>query len=243
MDGPDPLKHRLKLWLKSEQAMGLPSVPRVEFEAPPAELAARPAPQPPPGREPTARPAPPPPQSPRANVASPAATRQTDWFGAPPAQQPGAASKSASGALPVLDTPIEGPVLSRDDKLTQLAALDRDQVKGCVKCGLHRTRDKTVFGEGPGRDEDASGRPFVGRTGQNLRRGPVVRTRGVADGGGQGGDGSAVSGPLLDHEADDVEITRDLQSLLEQFIERPASQPAVAHPAERVQTLCRNPIG
>jgi DNA polymerase len=184
MDGPDPLKHRLKLWLKSEQAMGLPSVPRVQFDAPPAEpMAARPAPQPP-GREPAPKssaPATPP----RAGAASPAAARQTDWFGAPPPpqqppQQPGRGSRSANAALPVMDTPFEGPILSRDEKLAALAALDRDEVKGCVKCGLHRTRDKTVFGEGdpdaqicfigegPGKDEDASGRPFVGRAGQKL---------------------------------------------------------------------------
>src|SRR5207248_418299 len=32
MNGKDPLKHRVNLWLKSEQALGLPSVPRVEFD-------------------------------------------------------------------------------------------------------------------------------------------------------------------------------------------------------------------
>jgi DNA polymerase len=179
MDGPDPLKHRLKLWLKSEQAMGLPSVPRVEFQAPRVE-AARPAPQQPGGRDSAPR-SPASPTPPRTTPASPAAARQTDWFGAPPKQQQSTTNaKSGSPALPVLDTPIEGTILSRDEKLAQLAALDRDEVKGCVKCGLHRTRDKTVFGEGdpdaqicfigegPGKDEDASGRPFVGRAGQKL---------------------------------------------------------------------------
>lgn len=176
MDGSDPLKHRLKLWLKSEQAMGLPSVPRVEFEAPPEAMAARPAPQPP-GRNPAPKssaPATPP----RAGAAPQPAARPTDWPGAP--QQPSARSKSANTALPITDAPFAGPILSREEKLSQLAALDRDEVKGCVKCGLHRTRDKTVFGEGdpdaqicfigegPGKDEDASGRPFVGRAGQKL---------------------------------------------------------------------------
>jgi uracil-DNA glycosylase family 4 len=174
MDGSDPLKHRLKLWLKSEQALGLPSVGRVEFtvQQPAPAMAARPA-TPPPGREPT------PSRAAQKSPAPPAAvanTRQTDWFGA---TQP-APSKTASAALPLLDAPIDGPILSRDEKLSALAALDRDEVKGCVKCGLHRTRDKTVFGEGnadapicfigegPGKDEDASGRPFVGRAGQKL---------------------------------------------------------------------------
>jgi len=174
MDGSDPLKHRLNLWLKSEQAMGLPSVPRIEFAPPnpPTESArAKPTPPATPSQRQTA---------PAKSESPPQGQRQTDWFGAPSAPAPARASTSANAALPVLDTPIAGPVLSRDEKLSALAALDRDEVKGCVKCGLHRTRDKTVFGEGnpdaqicfigegPGMNEDASGRPFVGRAGQKL---------------------------------------------------------------------------
>src|SRR4051812_50125021 len=105
MDGSDPLKHRLNLWLKSEQAMGLPSVPRVEFAPPPAE-SARPKPSMPatPPRQ-----NPPPPIPPRSPQVTPQGTRQTDWFGAPPsAPAPTRASTSASAALPLLDTPFEG---------------------------------------------------------------------------------------------------------------------------------------
>jgi len=52
----------------------------------------------------------------------------------------------------------------------------------CGSCRLHKTRTKVVFGEGspdapvvfigegPGREEDMSGRPFVGRSGKLLRR-------------------------------------------------------------------------
>jgi DNA polymerase len=52
----------------------------------------------------------------------------------------------------------------------------------CVACRLHETRTKVVFGvgdpdarlmfigEGPGRDEDLQGEPFVGRAGQLLTR-------------------------------------------------------------------------
>ena len=68
------------------------------------------------------------------------------------------------------------------------------QVRECRKCGLHRTRTRTVFGTGrpdaacmfigeaPGADEDAQGEPFVGRAGKlldamlaaiGLRRGDV----------------------------------------------------------------------
>lgn len=53
---------------------------------------------------------------------------------------------------------------------------------GCVACRLHEKRTKVVFGvgdpearlmfigEGPGRDEDLQGEPFVGRAGQLLTR-------------------------------------------------------------------------
>jgi DNA polymerase len=65
-------------------------------------------------------------------------------------------------------------------------ALDLDlsqlekMVAGCAKCGLHKTRTRTVFGNGspsarivfigeaPGRDEDLQGVPFVGRAGKLL---------------------------------------------------------------------------
>ncbi len=53
-----------------------------------------------------------------------------------------------------------------------------DDVKTCERCSLYKTRQNTVFGEGsasakimfvgegPGRDEDLLGRPFVGRAGK-----------------------------------------------------------------------------
>lgn len=56
----------------------------------------------------------------------------------------------------------------------------QDEVKSCTKCELHKTRTNTVFsrgnpqasicfiGEAPGEDEDLSGLPFVGRSGQLL---------------------------------------------------------------------------
>jgi uracil-DNA glycosylase len=55
-----------------------------------------------------------------------------------------------------------------------------DEVKACCKCGLGSSRTNAVpgegnphadivfVGEGPGADEDAQGRPFVGRSGQLL---------------------------------------------------------------------------
>jgi DNA polymerase len=57
-----------------------------------------------------------------------------------------------------------------------------EQVRVCELCPLHKGRTNAVPGEGPadarvafigeapGRDEDAQGRPFVGRSGQLLRK-------------------------------------------------------------------------
>jgi DNA polymerase len=57
-----------------------------------------------------------------------------------------------------------------------------EEVAGCTRCALHERRRRTVpgegaaaplvmvIGEGPGADEDRSGRPFVGRAGQYLDR-------------------------------------------------------------------------
>ncbi|MCB2217668.1 MAG: uracil-DNA glycosylase [Desulfobulbaceae bacterium] len=54
----------------------------------------------------------------------------------------------------------------------------RKEILRCRQCGLARTRQHVIFGEGneqapimviaeaPGRDEDREGRPFVGRSGQ-----------------------------------------------------------------------------
>ena len=73
---------------------------------------------------------------------------------------------------------IEGYFFERKDELT-LAMLQRE-VKACNRCPLSRTRKSVVFGEGsaradlvfvgeaPGEEEDAQGRPFVGRAGKFL---------------------------------------------------------------------------
>ena len=61
-------------------------------------------------------------------------------------------------------------------KLTEIA----ERVAACTSCGLSQSRTQTVFGEGnpaspmvivgegPGQQEDLSGRPFVGKSGQLL---------------------------------------------------------------------------
>jgi DNA polymerase len=158
MDGADPLKHRLNLWLRSERAMGIPSVGRVDFAHASPVSAAQP-PRRPPVTSPRAAPSVAPPRAVVAPIVS-----------APP----------IGAALTIVDGAFDAPILSRDEKILALQELDQNNVRGCTRCGLSRTRTNTVFGEGdpdaqvlfigegPGKDEDASGRPFVGRAGQKL---------------------------------------------------------------------------
>lgn len=70
------------------------------------------------------------------------------------------------------------PELNQQLALAEVEA----EVKVCIACGLCETRTNAVpgegdphsvimfVGEGPGRDEDLQGRPFVGRSGQLLAR-------------------------------------------------------------------------
>jgi uracil-DNA glycosylase len=82
------------------------------------------------------------------------------------------------GELP----PVCDRELSESEAREALRQLDEGWVRGCKRCRLHEGRKQTVFGEGcsrptitfvgegPGADEDAQGRPFVGRAGQLLTR-------------------------------------------------------------------------
>ncbi|MEK6302855.1 MAG: uracil-DNA glycosylase [Acidobacteriota bacterium] len=77
-------------------------------------------------------------------------------------------SRSKSQSLPVLE--------ARDASLEAI----REDIGDCTRCKLHEQRKNIVFGEGnpqaklvfigegPGAEEDATGRPFVGRAGQLL---------------------------------------------------------------------------
>lgn len=70
---------------------------------------------------------------------------------------------------------------SKDQKSRALERL-RKEMGDCTQCGLHKGRTHLVFGvgnpdadlmfigEGPGRDEDLQGIPFVGRAGQLLTK-------------------------------------------------------------------------
>jgi len=95
----------------------------------------------------------------------------------------------------------------RDKSLPEVAA----EALQCVACGLHETRTKVVFGvgnpdarlmfigEGPGRDEDLQGEPFVGRAGRLLTKiiqamGYVRRPRWTIADQDHSGDGLSAGG-------------------------------------------------
>lgn len=109
--------------------------------------------------------------------------------GAPVVETPGVIATAPSTvpsvpAKPVQVTPAAGrqtsPVVADTgpDSLEKIAS----QIAMCRACGLCETRRSTVpgegnpqaellfVGEGPGADEDASGRPFVGAAGQLLTK-------------------------------------------------------------------------
>lgn len=79
-------------------------------------------------------------------------------------------NESAASVRPERDEP------SKAERLAEVAA----RASVCVACALSRTRSHVVFGEGdpeapllligegPGQNEDATGRPFVGRSGMLL---------------------------------------------------------------------------
>ena len=72
--------------------------------------------------------------------------------------------------------------LAPEDKAVALDDMNANEVKACTLCGLSKTRTQTVFGEGdpnaklvfvgegPGQNEDETGRPFCGRAGDLLNK-------------------------------------------------------------------------
>jgi uracil-DNA glycosylase family 4 len=98
--------------------------------------------------------------------------------GVPPSPQPPAPALSVP--MPVLTVPFTAPLLATDEKRTRLKMMDDGEVGICTHCRLCETRTKSVFGEGdpdasiffigegPGENEDLTGRPFVGKAGQLL---------------------------------------------------------------------------
>ena len=104
----------------------------------------------------------------------PADDPMTEEIAEPAAEYlPEMAREAATEAAPPDSAP---PVIASDDSLELVAA----DVCGCTACKLSATRTNAVpgegaprplvmvIGEGPGADEDATGRPFVGKAGQLL---------------------------------------------------------------------------
>ncbi len=153
------LRARLRNALAAERAFGIDALPidvaslKSRAAAEPTAARAKPASTPPPARSKV-----------------PAVKTPTDLFGNP---------VKVAMAEPQPDA-FDGPPLPRDKRISLLVKLDETEVKGCTKCGLHENRTHTVFGEGdpeadlmfigegPGENEDLTGRPFVGKAGQKL---------------------------------------------------------------------------
>jgi uracil-DNA glycosylase family 4 len=97
---------------------------------------------------------------------------------AAPPPRPEQSQRSAPAPVPA---PIATTLLSLDDRRLRLQLM-ADEAASCTRCVLHEKRTKSVFargnpqaeivfvGEGPGRDEDLQGLPFVGAAGQLLDR-------------------------------------------------------------------------
>jgi len=92
------------------------------------------------------------------------------------------AAAPAAGSTAHPPSPLAPAAYASAEEISSLPILSqvREIALGCPRCGLARTRRHVVFGEGPdpaevmvvgeapGADEDASGRPFVGRAGRLL---------------------------------------------------------------------------
>lgn len=129
------------------------------------------------------RPPPPPPPkperaAPRPADAPPSIPYQTDMPKQPvrrPSPNPPAPRETLFGDI----TPKDELSLGRPGETFDDI---RDDIGECVRCPLHQGRNKIVhtegnrkarllfIGEAPGADEDASGRPFVGKAGQLLNK-------------------------------------------------------------------------
>ncbi|MCS7467972.1 uracil-DNA glycosylase [Stieleria sp. ICT_E10.1] len=124
-----------------------------------------------------------PPTAPPAAAPPPATAAVAGSAGAVPPSPAGTApafSLQSDSADPT--EPYPGPSLAPDARAAELAKCS-EQVAACTRCEiLSQCRTKTVFGEGnvaprvvffgegPGREEDLSGRPFVGKAGQLLTK-------------------------------------------------------------------------
>jgi uracil-DNA glycosylase len=131
----------------------------------------------------------------RAPLSAPGVTGAHVEISAPPASQPTTVASAAQRRAPepapapvagptpraVIVPPIAGASLFEERiENDSLERIRTDITPTCTRCKLHKARTQIVFGvgnpkaqlvfvgEGPGRDEDAQGEPFVGRAGKLL---------------------------------------------------------------------------
>ena len=113
------------------------------------------------------------------NLAEPVEDEQVMPKKKPPVEQAGLFGDILTDAPSAQPKGAALPVIEAQD--VSLEAI-REDIGECVRCKLHQHRNNIVFGEGnpkarlvfigegPGADEDATGRPFVGRAGQLLEK-------------------------------------------------------------------------
>jgi uracil-DNA glycosylase family 4 len=152
------LEEQVKDWLRYGEDLGLGPYYR---DRPPLHAIAEAAATP--GRAPAAP----------MNVASSSASQKSPGTSAMKLPAAAPASTILPVAAPSLFEAIERIA---GDTLPRI----REDIGDCTRCKLHKGRTKIVFGtgnpnadlmfvgEGPGRDEDLSGEPFVGRAGKLL---------------------------------------------------------------------------
>jgi uracil-DNA glycosylase family 4 len=87
-----------------------------------------------------------------------------------------------------IDTNLQLNIFDSVSKKQTLEEI-REEIGDCTRCKLHKGRTNIVFGEGnpkarlvfvgegPGRDEDIQGQPFVGRAGQLLTK--IIKAMGL----------------------------------------------------------------
>jgi uracil-DNA glycosylase len=98
-----------------------------------------------------------------------------------PPESPGRAMREpARPPLPIVQLPSGPSLFEEKIENDSLDSVRKDIGPNCTRCKLHKARKNIVFGvgnpnaqlvfvgEGPGRDEDEQGEPFVGRAGKLL---------------------------------------------------------------------------
>lgn len=144
----DTIRARVRLWLRAEQALGAGRFVHA-------------------GRR-------------NASGVGAAGARAPAEHAAPPPARAASSAPQAPTLFAAAEGDLAAPAYSRQEKIALLAELDAKHVKPCRKCVLCQQRRTTVFGEGdvdaalffigegPGEEEDRTGRPFVGRAGKKL---------------------------------------------------------------------------